>query len=95
MNYFFYNLFRKTSSINLLLGGSLFVLGGSCYSLYNNICNLLNNNNLNNKNNELNKLLIKNDNLDNNLNNLNNINNNKKIDYNSKMDEYRLFRNND
>ena len=44
MNYFFYNLFRKTSSINLLLGGSLFVLGGSCYSLYNNICNLLNNN---------------------------------------------------
>ena len=85
MNYFFFNLFRKTSSINLLLGGSFVFLGGSCYSLYRNVyCNLFNN-----KNNELNKLLIKNDNLNNNLNN------NKKIDYNSKMDEYRLFRNNE
>lgn len=90
MNYFFFNLFRKTSSINLLLGGSFFLLGGSCYSLYRNVyCNLLNNNNLNNKNNELNKLLIKNNNLNNNLNN------NKKIDDETKMDEYRLFRNNE
>ena len=85
MNYFFFNLFRKKSSSNYLLGGSLFVLGGSCYSLYRNVyCNLFNN-----KNNELNKLLIKNDNLNNNLNN------NKKIDDETKMDEYRLFRNND
>ena len=85
MNYFFFNLFRKTSSINLLLGGSFVFLGGSCYSLYrNDYCNLFNN-----KNNELNKLLIKNDNLNNNLNN------NKKIDDETKMDEYRLFRNNE